>query len=725
MLSSDVNTSHLASNVDIVFTDDGEDNLQCVWLNEETGNWETSGCNTTIMDNGQILCSCSHLTTFSMMKFLYDDCLSNGKYRNQNMYDLPYLSNFVFLVLFIGLSIKITSDFILIFQGSCYKRMKKHFTDSAFSGPSAVYLCVLFEVLICLEFHIVFTFEWKWSESVIILSLLIPLISFCWMFFGVLKTWIRITHSFGGDVFIVQRIERGMMGFMIGFFLFIVAEITLIFLEIDYYIYGEFVWCICMSIFTISYIIYASSAIKVIWESVMAVQRDVHLSNQHNNKEQDEDFKLLKKLLSVSITLAAYFVIKTALTIYLATVTDLDLLYHFAWRVVDMIIEFMALCVIYHLYGGGIRRLIVKYNNVPIWRKCYKRCKLLYAKKKSKSKISGFSASSKQSSASQSHLEMHKLGRKKSHARIISKSRENSGAALDRNNEMDRSYAEITNPRHSQIAAAYLETKQQIKFRNHALSTTVTTQSGRRGFHSATNTLSNVPTITQTTFDYNNSDTYNVTKNTNNNGSPFQSPTFQSQESHVVKKQTSLPTTTATFSNIPSLKQLELPESATNLYNVGKVSNIGNYGKIKSTSYTHQLQSSASSFDGDGRSRAEDRDESSLYEEFSTAARLRFASSLQRRSRYEIEDGPLPDDDDRSDDNDNADSTRDPSINISFHPQPSPSPNHLGNHSTGNPSPSPITPAPNLLNDKQSKMHNNPNPPIILHPVHPSQQFAD
>ena len=140
MLSSDINTSHLASNVDIVFTDDGEDNLHCVWLNEETGNWEASGCTTTIMDNERISCSCSHLTTFSMMKFLYDDCLSNDKYRKQKLYDLPYLSNFIFLILFIGLFIRITSDFVLIFQGSCLERMKKHLTDRAFNGPVVVYL---------------------------------------------------------------------------------------------------------------------------------------------------------------------------------------------------------------------------------------------------------------------------------------------------------------------------------------------------------------------------------------------------------------------------------------------------------------------------------------------------------------------------------------------------------------------------------------------------------
>ena len=34
----------------------------------------------------------------------------------------------------------------------------------------------------------------------------------------------------------------------------------------------------------------------IIWKS--NEKYDVHISNQHNNKEQDEDFKLLKKLLT-------------------------------------------------------------------------------------------------------------------------------------------------------------------------------------------------------------------------------------------------------------------------------------------------------------------------------------------------------------------------------------------------------------------------------------------
>ena len=724
MLSSDsINITNLTSNVDIIFNENDLYNLTCVWLNEETGIWQTSGCTKIIENNGQIKCSCSHLTTFSLIKFVYDDCLTSHQYQNLNIYDMPYLSNLIFLILFIFLSIRILSDFILIFKGDFIQRLKKHFTDRAFSGPAAVFICVLFEVIICLEFHIIFTFDdddLNFPNSILILSLLIPLIGFCWMFFGVLKTWIRITHSFGGDTFIVKRIEKAMIVFMIIFCLFIFTIITLIFLEMDQYIYyGEFIWCLLMSIFTISYIIYATSAIKVIWKSVMAVQDDIKCSN-YNNKQQDEDFKLLKKLLSVSTILALYFLIKTGLTIYLATLNNnnIHLLYNFIWRLIDMIIEFLSLCVIYHLYGGGLKRLILKYNNIPIWRKWYKKCRKCY---KSKRKNKG----PHKQSFTPSQMELQRqLGHKKSHARIVSKTKDESKI------EMERSFAKNSiDDKHSiddsQIAPAYLDIK-QLKNRNfghslHSTSTRIESSSRlpsssrlqmRHNNHSITNTQSNLPTITQSTFDINH-DHHHHHRQFEPGAPPFQSPPFQYQQSSsMIKKQGSITGSTTTggsiFANIPNLKQLELPENSINL---------SHNDSEQRKSYSHQLQDSTS-FGGR---------EPSLYDEFSNAAKHRFPS-LQRKGDI---DAPLPEYD-GDDDFDNPSprnpsthnpSPRDPSINISIHPLPSPSPNYLG-HSPRNPSPSPvpITPGTNLYNNKRSKGNKKS---IISHDQHPSNSFGD
>ncbi len=354
LLNNNLNSTNLTSNVNITFNENENDinDMQCVWYNEITNVWSTHGCDTFI-DNGKVTCSCNHLTTFSTIKFLYNDCLDSNEYKNLKYSDMPILSNLIFLVLFLCLFIKITADFILIFDGGLIKRFKKHYKDGAFNGPISVYACTFFELMICIEFHFAFIYELNWDTNksinyIIIITSLLPLLTFCWMFFGVLKTWIRITHSLSSDTMIVKKIENGMKIFMILFMLFIIIEIILICLKHNYFIYGEIIWCIIMTIFTISYVIYASSALNVIYTSVKAVKSDMI-----HSKQTDEDTKLLRKLLIISLLLAIYFILKTGLSIYLSLIS---LNYSFIWRLIDMCIEFLSLSFIHYLYNGGITK---------------------------------------------------------------------------------------------------------------------------------------------------------------------------------------------------------------------------------------------------------------------------------------------------------------------------------------------------------------------------------
>jgi len=125
-----------------------------------------------------------------------------------------------------------------------------------------------------------------------------------------------------------------------------------------------------MCVFTVSYLIYASRAVKLVWKSIQAVQND----GTHSHHKRHDDMQMLKKLISVSVLLLIYFVIKTGLTVYLSLLSYRNdaLLYEWhIWRTIDMCIEFASLCIVYHLYSGGVKRLITQYGNKPC---CIRRC---------------------------------------------------------------------------------------------------------------------------------------------------------------------------------------------------------------------------------------------------------------------------------------------------------------------------------------------------------------
>ena len=80
ILNNNTNPHNLSSNINITIpinhtinTDDRNENVSiaCVWLNETSNTWETEGCDTIYIESiDQYACSCSHLTTFSMVRSL-------------------------------------------------------------------------------------------------------------------------------------------------------------------------------------------------------------------------------------------------------------------------------------------------------------------------------------------------------------------------------------------------------------------------------------------------------------------------------------------------------------------------------------------------------------------------------------------------------------------------------------------------------------------------------
>ena len=73
-----LNTSS-GTQIEIVFDDVDPDQVgvACVWRNESSQTWETSGCRTRYSaDERQIVCSCDHLTTFGTIRGLQNKCKS-------------------------------------------------------------------------------------------------------------------------------------------------------------------------------------------------------------------------------------------------------------------------------------------------------------------------------------------------------------------------------------------------------------------------------------------------------------------------------------------------------------------------------------------------------------------------------------------------------------------------------------------------------------------------
>ena len=63
------NTTDLDDDVTMTFYEqyNTSDTALCVWFNEQSQEWDTSGCTTTFNTDGSVTCSCNHLTVFATM----------------------------------------------------------------------------------------------------------------------------------------------------------------------------------------------------------------------------------------------------------------------------------------------------------------------------------------------------------------------------------------------------------------------------------------------------------------------------------------------------------------------------------------------------------------------------------------------------------------------------------------------------------------------------------
>eukprot|EP01084_Bolivina_argentea_P054435 99823_1 len=195
IIGEDVNTANLISNIDITFdcysdVNNGCNDNICVWYDQKNNMWKNDGCTTIIEENGNIVCTCSHLTTFAMIKSIKSEEIIVDEVFASDLWDVM---NWLFGSLFFVMSIYIILQIYPFFIDK-YLSYKQN---------SVIIMLLLFVVsiiyfVVCMQFHFL-----KYANvnsnnihgHVIILLLLLLRWVYFMVYSMIFNTWFILAHS--------------------------------------------------------------------------------------------------------------------------------------------------------------------------------------------------------------------------------------------------------------------------------------------------------------------------------------------------------------------------------------------------------------------------------------------------------------------------------------------------------------------------------------------------
>ncbi len=347
-LVSDGNTSSLNSNVSILFTDLGFDvslinvSSLCVFWNELEKVWSKEGCTTIVHPIDQsIKCTCNHLTTFSIIEGIHDECseLAQALINDEAWFWMNLFCCVLFSIMPVHIAVRLK-------MMRYYKVFKiKHVATSGLILIGILSLC---QFLISLEF-IFLTKAWN-REHVKLLSvfLILPLIFYHILFSLMIRSFVFVAYvsSMTFKTSVAPKFTEALIMANVFVGLFFVVTIGLMLGDVAYYKAAEGVWVTLLVISVISFGFYGLKATLVVKKST------AHVGSSRDTKS---DNKALRKMVTLVTSFLIFFLWQAFLAVYHSlTQIPLDV----TWRAAEMASHLIILVLIFKLYDAKARGYI-------------------------------------------------------------------------------------------------------------------------------------------------------------------------------------------------------------------------------------------------------------------------------------------------------------------------------------------------------------------------------
>ena len=375
-----VNISSLANNISVTF-DSNFNDVECVWLDENTGIWRNDGCYTQIsIDTNEINCLCNHLTTFSTVHNInFDECQTFlvSIYNNINMHIINSIFIFLFIVIFIYCLYQLL-PFCIYFR----KRICQFISYKSLMVISCTMFISLMNIIICIQLLLIKDDinNIKFNKYLIFLtfSLLLPLWFWFILFSIITYSWINIYLS-SQFINLETKIKLTIYIINIILFLYLISHLILVLINLEnkkyLYLHLEIVWTVILFIATIIYIIFSVIMIKIVYKTtvkkkvsiaVYQSQNQYNINNKNENEqEEEESHGLIKKLIIVNCIIITFFIVQIFLSIYFIQNGFKSL--NIYWRIFDVLSQFICLIAICFLYHKSFKRMRNEFNIKPLF----------------------------------------------------------------------------------------------------------------------------------------------------------------------------------------------------------------------------------------------------------------------------------------------------------------------------------------------------------------------
>ncbi len=339
---SDENTNTLSNNVSITFNGhDGTQSSVCVWFNDETSTWESSGCLTKLNEtSGKISCDCSHLTTFAVIESINDKCgdLRDAfeKSKEWNIVHILFAIAFSFIFLFVVYR---------LLELRRYGAFQKH---KVIYAMSLIALLAFLQIWACVDVVLLGSAYEVNHANVEILTviLLLPLLFYFVIFSCVLYAWMMVSHALDVDTSVVERLKIVLIVVNVIATLFFIVVIAMLLAGIENYFLGQIALAFLMWLSTVAFIWYGYGMVRVLKKSA----RRLSMSRRRATSED----RTLIRLKRCAIVFCCFFLFQASMISYLSIYPEKLSL---GWRVADLTSNVMVLCVLIVMYLPTLERM--------------------------------------------------------------------------------------------------------------------------------------------------------------------------------------------------------------------------------------------------------------------------------------------------------------------------------------------------------------------------------
>ena len=382
---SDSELYDLNGNISIIFTGIQpqttaavSDTYTCAWLEVETQIWRNQGCLTVQNGNGndsdgEIICNCNHLTSFSVVSTLEEDLTISPEQEVTDELGLLNYNVYIFttlIFLFACVLCYIIYKFRVLQKLQILKEEYKE-RQEGLKTIAITAICSLCQLIACCMLLIYYNIKPIAQSDIFIefltVSLIIPNLLAFLMYTQALKGWISVGNSLNNTTYWTkERVQ----------FAIIIANVTvstvflgvaiLLISDIDskqdlttqFYASIKIFWMAIMFIACIFFIIFGIKMNKVLQKSLHLNVRKysgLEYDDEHTKKQR----KTIERLTIISVVLSIFLLIQALIAAYeIITQLELFLTYDISVMFADFGLQFGYVIIFLWLYMPQVNSII-------------------------------------------------------------------------------------------------------------------------------------------------------------------------------------------------------------------------------------------------------------------------------------------------------------------------------------------------------------------------------